>query len=77
MISLKEISNNQPLIKENDNSNLSRQEEVSVEPEGENNATEVTSNEETELLDILAGEIYNLLQQRIEIERERQGKYYR
>ena len=65
------------LIKENDNSNLSRQEEVSVEPEGENNATEVTSNEETELLDILAGEIYNLLQQRIEIERERQGKYYR
>ena len=45
--------------------------------EGENKETEATSNEENELLDILAGEIYNLLQQRIEIERERQGKYYR
>ncbi len=76
-ISRKEILNNQPLIKENDNSNLSRKEEVSVEPEGEIRETEATSHEETELLDILAGEIYNLLQQRIEIERERQGKYYR
>ena len=36
-----------------------------------------TNEHDDEALEALAGEIYNLLQQRLEIERERQGKYYR
>ncbi len=62
-------------IQEVDNSTLSRKEETPAEPETLSNDTERTDNA-SELLETLAGEIYNLLQQRLEIERERQGKYY-
>jgi hypothetical protein len=34
------------------------------------------SQEETDRLEVLAREIYNLLRQRLEVERERQGQYY-
>ena len=74
-------SSNIPAIIQTDDYSLSPKSEISVEPENLNNQEpekegENTSNE-TELLDILAAEIYNLLQQRIENERERQGQYYR
>ena len=70
------ISSDKPSIQEVNNSTLSLKEEIPTEDETLDNDTEATNNE-SELLDILAGEIYNLLQQRLEIERERQGKYYR
>jgi hypothetical protein len=64
-----------PSIQEVNNFTLSLKEETPAENKTLNNDTETTTNE-TEVLDILAGEIYNLLQQRLELERERQGKYY-
>ena len=74
IISPEKISSDKPSIQEN--STLSLKEEITAEDENLSNDTEATT-EESELLEILAGEIYNLLQQRLEIERERQGKYYR
>ena len=63
------------LEREKNNSNVSSKED-NLESEFYNNEPE-NSKEENESLEILAGEIYNSIQQRIEIERERQGNYYR
>ena len=57
-------------------STISPKEDIPVETVTLNEELEV-SDDESELLETLAEEIYGLLQQRIEIERERQGKYYR
>ncbi len=74
----------QPYIQKNNNYTLSRTEEVGAEVKTETENNKTTENSETkatenenELLEVLAGEIYHLLQQRLEIEKERQGNYYR
>ena len=61
-------------IQENNNSDLSLKEEIPDNMESKSN--EIEDDTANELLDILAEEIYRLLQQRLEIEKERQGKYY-
>jgi hypothetical protein len=47
--------------------------EEEIEEEIENRTS---SQEEADRLEVLAREIYNLLRQRLEVERERQGQYY-
>ena len=73
-ISSKPILPDSSNIQENNNSDLSLKEEIPDNMESESN--EIEDDTANELLDILAEEIYRLLQQRIEIEKERQGNYY-
>lgn len=67
-----------PLVKESSDLSLSLRQDISLENQTLNEHTKTEEDEkEEERIDILAEEIYYLLQQRLERERERQGQYYR
>ena len=68
---VEKILTKKPLVEESSDLNSSLTQDILPE----NQHTQTKENEE-ENIEILAEEIYYLLQQRLEIERERQGQYY-
>jgi hypothetical protein len=71
------ISNNinNSYIQANSEPSAATTEEVPVTSE-EPEPTDTKAEDETDNLELLAREIYHLLRQRLEVERERTGKYY-